>query len=60
MRRKSLAAGYASHGQAVRRTRNKAGSVTDIWLAGGNLKPEKTLAAEMERRYAPRNRRPAR
>jgi CubicO group peptidase (beta-lactamase class C family) len=56
----SLAAGYASHGQAVRRTRNKAGSVTDIWLAGGNLKPEKTLAAEMERRYAPRNRRPAR
>jgi CubicO group peptidase (beta-lactamase class C family) len=56
----SLAAGYASHGQAVRRTRNKAGSVTDIWLAGGNLKPEKTLAAEMERRYAPRKRRPAR
>jgi CubicO group peptidase (beta-lactamase class C family) len=56
----SLAAGYASHGQAVRRTRNKAGSVTDIWLAGGNLKPEKSLAAEMERRYAPRKRRPAR
>ena len=56
----SLAAGYASHGQAVRRTRNKADSVTDIWLAGGNLKPEKSLAAEMERRYAPRKRRPAR
>jgi CubicO group peptidase (beta-lactamase class C family) len=50
----SLAAGYASHGQAVRRTRNKAGRVTDIWLAGGNLKPEKILAAEMARRYAPR------
>jgi CubicO group peptidase (beta-lactamase class C family) len=50
----SLAAGYASHGQAVRRTRNKAGRVTDIWLAGGNLKPEKVLAAEMARRYAPR------
>jgi CubicO group peptidase (beta-lactamase class C family) len=56
----SLAAGYASHGQVVRRTRNKAGTVTDIWLAGGNLKPEKTLAAEMERRYAPRKRHPAR
>jgi D-alanyl-D-alanine carboxypeptidase len=27
----SLASGYASHGQAVRRTRNKAGTVTDIW-----------------------------
>jgi hypothetical protein len=50
----SLAAGYASHGQAVRRTRNKAGRVTDIWLAGGNLKPEKVLAAEITRRYAPR------
>jgi CubicO group peptidase (beta-lactamase class C family) len=56
----SLAVGFGSHGQAVRRTRNKAGTVTDIWLAGANLKPEKTLAAEMERRYAPRKRRPAR
>jgi CubicO group peptidase (beta-lactamase class C family) len=56
----SLAGGYASHGQTVRRTRNKAGTVTDIWLAGGNLKPEKILAAEMERRYGPRKRRPAR
>jgi CubicO group peptidase (beta-lactamase class C family) len=54
----SLATGYASHGQSVRRTRNKAGTVTDIWLAGGNLKPEKALAAELERRYAPRKRRP--
>ena len=53
----SLASGYASHGQAVRRTRNKAGTVTDIWLAGGNLKPEKILAAEMERRYGPPKRR---
>jgi CubicO group peptidase (beta-lactamase class C family) len=55
----SLATGYASHGQAVRRTRNKAGTVTDIWLAGGNLKPEKALAAELERRYTPRKRRPS-
>ena len=53
----SLAVGYGSHGQAVRRTRSKAGAVTDIWLAGANLKPEKTLAAELERRYAPRQRR---
>jgi CubicO group peptidase (beta-lactamase class C family) len=55
----SLAAGYASHGEPVRRTRSKAGTVTDIWLAGGNLKREKTLAAEMDRRYAPRKRRAA-
>jgi CubicO group peptidase (beta-lactamase class C family) len=55
----SLAAGYSSHGEPVRRTRNKAGAVTDIWLAGGNLKREKTLAAEMDRRYAPRKRRAA-
>jgi CubicO group peptidase (beta-lactamase class C family) len=53
----ALASGYASHGEPVRRTRNKAGRVTDLWLAGANLKPEKTVAAEMERRYAPRKRR---
>jgi CubicO group peptidase (beta-lactamase class C family) len=53
----SLAAGFGSHGQAVRRTRNKAGTVTDIWLAGGNLKPEKTLAKELERKYPSNKRR---
>ena len=52
----SLASGYASHGEAVRRTRNKAGTITDIWLAGADLKPEKIVAAEMERRYAARKR----
>jgi CubicO group peptidase (beta-lactamase class C family) len=55
----SLAGGYASHGEPVRRTRNKAGTVTDIWLAGGNLRREKKLAAEMDRRYATRKRRAA-
>ena len=55
----SLAAGFQSHGQAVRRVRNTRGAVSDIWLAGGNLKPEKALAAELERRYAPGRRRPA-
>jgi len=38
----------------VRRTRNKAGTVTDVWLAGAGLKPEKNLTAELERKYAPR------
>jgi len=46
------AAGYASHGEGVCRSRNKAGHVTDVWLAGANAKREKALAAEMERRYA--------
>ena len=45
------ASGYGSHGEAVRRSRNKAGKVTDIWLAGANVKREKVLAAEMERKY---------
>jgi hypothetical protein len=54
----ALAAGYGSHGEGVRRTRNKAGTVTDLWLAGSNLKPEKILGAEIERRYAPGKRRP--
>jgi CubicO group peptidase (beta-lactamase class C family) len=55
----ALATGYGSHGEPVRRTRSKAGIVTDIWLAGVNAKPEKVVAAEIERRYAPRKR-PAR
>ena len=53
----SLAAGYGSHGEAVRRTRNKAGKVTEVWFAGGKGRREKSVAAEMERRYGPRKRR---
>lgn len=56
----SLAAGYASHGEPVRRTRNKAGKVTEVWFAGSRVRPEKVVAAEMERRYGPRKRRPTR
>jgi CubicO group peptidase (beta-lactamase class C family) len=48
----TAAAGYASFGESVRRSRSKSGKVSDLWLAGVNLKPEKALAAEMERRYA--------
>ncbi len=50
------AAGYASHGEPVRRVRDKRGKVSDIWLAGANVKPEKALAAEIGRRYEPRRR----
>jgi hypothetical protein len=45
------ASGYDSYGEQVRRVRNKNGAVTDIWLAGAHVKPEKALAAEIERRY---------
>jgi CubicO group peptidase (beta-lactamase class C family) len=55
----SFASGYGSHGQPVRRSRSKSGKVTDIWLAGAHLKPEKVLAAEIERRYAGPNKKPA-
>ena len=55
-----LAGGYDSHGQTARLTRNKSGKITDIWIAGGNLRPEHVLADEWERRYGSRKRRPAR
>ena len=55
----SQAPGFQSHGQAVRRVRNRSGAVSEIWLAGSNLKRENALAAEIERRYAPRQRRSA-
>jgi hypothetical protein len=58
--RVSLAAGYGNHGEAVRRTRDKAGSVTEVWFAGAQATREKAVAAEMERRYGPRKRRPVR
>jgi hypothetical protein len=56
----SLAAGYASHGEAVRRTRSKAGKVAEVWFAGGKGRPEKTVATEMERKYGATGRRSAR
>jgi hypothetical protein len=47
--------GYASHGEGVRRLRDKRG-VTGIWLAGTNFKRESALAATLERRYGRRKR----
>jgi len=42
----------------VRRSRNQRGVVTDIWLAGANLKRERAVAADIARRYgAPKPRR---
>ena len=47
------ASGYASHGEPVRRIRDKRGKVRDIWLAGIHVKPEKAIAREIARKYAP-------
>ena len=53
----AFAAGYGSHGEPVRRTRSKSGAVSDIWLGGINLKTEKQLTAELQRRYSPAKKR---
>jgi len=46
-----LANGYASHGEPVRRVRNKSGRVTELWISGNKLLPEAKVMAEMEKRY---------
>jgi CubicO group peptidase (beta-lactamase class C family) len=52
----SVATGHGSYGEAVRLIRNKAGKVTEVWFAGGKGRPEKAVAAEMERKYGRRRR----
>jgi CubicO group peptidase (beta-lactamase class C family) len=49
----ALAGGFASHGEKVRRVRNKRGKVAELWLAGTKLVPEAALAREMEEHYGP-------
>jgi hypothetical protein len=47
----ALANGYASHGESVRRRRDRAGKITEIWLGGTRFLPEREVAAELEARY---------
>ena len=54
------AAGYASHGEPVRRVRSKPGTVTDVWVGGAHLRPARVVRAEMERKYPKRRGRKAR
>jgi len=42
----------------VRSVRNKRGKVSDIRLAGANIKPASVVAREIARRYPPRKSRP--
>ncbi|MGH7153184.1 MAG: hypothetical protein ACREF3_04585 [Acetobacteraceae bacterium] len=46
----ALAGGYGSHGEPVRRTRNPAGAVTELWLAGSRLVSEAAAIAEARTR----------
>jgi len=52
------AAGYSSYGEPVRRIRDKRGRISDVWIAGANVKPASVVAKEIARRYKPRKRRP--
>ncbi|MEA2820351.1 MAG: hypothetical protein QOJ86_2355 [Bradyrhizobium sp.] len=56
----AVATGHGSYGEAVRLARNKAGKVTEVWFAGGKARPERVVAAEMERKYGRGKRHPRR
>jgi CubicO group peptidase (beta-lactamase class C family) len=47
----AVADGYASFGEPVRRVRDAAGKVVEVWLAAGKLMPEDVAANEIEARY---------
>ena len=46
-----LANGYNSHGEPVRRERNKSGAITELWFAAARLRTEAQAAAILRRRY---------
>ena len=47
----ALANGYTAPGESVRRVRDKAGRVKEVWLGGWRLQSEAEAAAEMRSRY---------
>jgi hypothetical protein len=51
-----LAAGYGSHGEAVRRIRNKAGRVVEMRLGSGRGSSQGRVIADLSRRYGKRPR----
>jgi CubicO group peptidase (beta-lactamase class C family) len=51
----TLANGYSSHGEQVRRTRDANDAVAEVWLAATRFVPEAQAAAETESRYAARS-----
>jgi hypothetical protein len=51
----TLANGYSSHGEQVRRTRDANDAVAEVCLAATRFVPEAQAAAETESRYAARS-----
>jgi CubicO group peptidase (beta-lactamase class C family) len=49
-----LAGGYASHGENVRRVRNGASKVVEVWLGSGRCVSRARAAGEFTRRYGRR------
>jgi CubicO group peptidase (beta-lactamase class C family) len=47
----ALANGYAGHGEKVRRIREKAGKIVEVWLGSSKLVSEKQVIDEMTARY---------
>jgi CubicO group peptidase (beta-lactamase class C family) len=47
----AVADGYSSYGERVRRVRDRAGKVTEVWLAASKMLPEAKVAKEMQARY---------
>lgn len=47
----SLAGGFRSHGEPVRRERDANGIVREVWLAASRMVPEAVLADDLARRY---------
>ncbi len=47
----TLAGGFASHGEPVRRLRNKSGKITAVHIASGTAYPEAAMAKDLTTRY---------
>lgn len=57
----AAAEGYSSFGEAAWLERSPSGKkITEVWLGGSRLQPEKAVATEMERKYGRGKRRRAR
>jgi len=46
-----LANGYSSHGEPVRRVRDKSGAISEVWFSATRLSSEADAAAALRRRY---------
>jgi hypothetical protein len=47
----ALANGYGSHGESVRRVRDRTGGVAEVWLGGTRFVPENAISGELLARY---------